>query len=40
MTGISKSQVSALCRGIDERVDSSLNRSIESDWSYLWLDAT
>ncbi|CAI8889616.1 transposase [Methylocaldum szegediense] len=40
MTGISKSQVSALCRDIDERVDSFLNRSIEGDWPYLWLDAT
>lgn len=40
MTGISKSQVSELCRGIDERVDSFLNRPIEGEWPYLWLDAT
>lgn len=40
MTGISKSQVSALCRDIDERVGSFLNRALESDWPYLWLDAT
>ena len=40
MTGISKSQVSALCRDIDERVDSFLNRPLEGEWPYLWLDAT
>lgn len=40
MTGISKSQVSELCRGIDERVESFLNRPLEGEWPYLWLDAT
>jgi transposase-like protein len=40
MTGISKSQVSVLCRDIDERVGSFLNRPIEGEWPYLWLDAT
>jgi transposase-like protein len=40
MTGISKSQVSELCRGIDERVDSFLGRPLEGEWPYLWLDAT
>jgi transposase-like protein len=40
MTGMSKSQVSALCRDIDERVDSFLNRPLEGEWPYLWLDAT
>jgi transposase-like protein len=40
MTGISKSQVSALCQDIDERVGSFLNRPIEGEWPYLWLDAT
>jgi transposase-like protein len=40
MAGISKSQVSALCRDIDERVDSFLNRPLEGEWPYLWLDAT
>lgn len=40
MTGISKSQGSAPCRDIDARVDSFLNRSIEGEWPYLWLDAT
>jgi transposase-like protein len=40
MSGISKSQVSELCREIDERVHAFLNRPIEGDWPYLWLDAT
>ena len=39
-TGISKSQVSRLCEEIDERVDAFLNRPIEGNWPYLWLDAT
>ena len=38
--GISKSQVSELCAGIDGRVNSFLERPIEGEWSYLWLDAT
>ncbi|MFN9772019.1 MAG: IS256 family transposase [Burkholderiales bacterium] len=40
MTGISKSQVSRLCEEIDERVEAFLNRPIEGDWPYLWIDAT
>jgi transposase-like protein len=40
MTGISKSQVSRLCAEIDERVDAFLNRPLEGEWPYLWLDAT
>ena len=40
MTGISKSQVSRLCAEIDERVRSFLDRPLEGDWPYLWLDAT
>ena len=40
MTGISKSQVSRLCTEIDERVDAFLERPIEGEWPYLWLDAT
>lgn len=40
MQGISKSQVSALCAEIDERVGSFLSRPIEGEWPYLWLDAT
>ena len=39
MTGISKSQVSRLCGEIDERVGAFLNRPIEGDWPYLWIDA-
>ena len=40
MTGISKSQVSRLCSEIDERVTAFLERPIEGDWPYLWIDAT
>ena len=40
LSGISKSQVSKLCKDIDERVNTFLNRPIEGDWPYLWLDAT
>jgi putative transposase len=40
MSGISKSQVSRLCGEIDERVQTFLNRPLEGDWPYLWLDAT
>jgi transposase-like protein len=40
MTGISKSQVSELCREIDGRVGEFLNRRLEGEWPYLWLDAT
>jgi putative transposase len=40
MTGISKSQVSRLCAEIDERVNAFLDRPIEGDWPYLWIDAT
>lgn len=40
MSGISKSQVSVLCQEIDQRVQSFLNRPIDGEWPYLWLDAT
>jgi putative transposase len=40
MTGISKSQVSRLCEEIDEKVQAFLDRPIEGDWPYLWIDAT
>jgi len=40
MDGISKSQVSRLCEEIDERVNAFLDRPIEGDWPYLWIDAT
>jgi putative transposase len=40
MSGVSKSQVSRLCEELDERVGAFLNRPIEGDWPYLWIDAT
>src|ERR1700674_2144730 len=40
MSGISKSQVSRLCGEIDEKVETFLNRPLEGDWPYVWLDAT
>lgn len=40
MTGVSKSQVSRLCGEIDERVNAFLNRPLEGEWPYVWLDAT
>ena len=40
LEGISKSPVSRLCMEIDERVQAFLQRPIEGDWPYLWLDAT
>jgi putative transposase len=38
--GISKSQVSRLCEEIDVKVKAFLDRPIEGDWPYLWIDAT
>jgi putative transposase len=40
MAGISKSQVSRLVAEIDDKVKAFLNRPLEGDWPYLWLDAT
>jgi transposase-like protein len=40
MTGISKSQVSRLCGEIDGKIGVFLDRPLEGDWPYLWLDAT
>jgi putative transposase len=40
MTGISKSQVSRLCSEIDGKIGAFLDRPLEGDWPYLWLDAT
>ncbi len=40
LAGISKSQVSKLCREIDERVTAFLERPLDGEWPYLWLDAT
>jgi transposase-like protein len=39
-TGVSKSQVSRLCQEIDERVGAFLDRPLEGEWPYLWIDAT
>jgi transposase-like protein len=40
LNGISKSTVSKLCQDIDERVNAFLDRPLEGEWPYLWLDAT
>jgi putative transposase len=40
LSGISKSQVSKLCKDIDERVHAFLERPLTGEWPYLWLDAT
>ena len=40
LSGISKSQVSKLCKDIDERVNAFLERPIDDEWPHLWLDAT
>jgi len=40
LSGISKSQVSKLCKEIDERVHAFLDRPLTGEWRYLWLDAT
>ena len=40
MNGISKSQISRLCMEIDDKIQSFLERPLEGDWPYLWLDAT
>ncbi len=40
MTGISRSQVSSICRGINERMQAFLQRPLEGESPYLWLDAT
>ena len=39
-TGVSKSQVSRLCEEIDKRVKAFLDRPLEGDWPYVWIDAT
>src|SRR5438046_9104735 len=40
LAGISKSQVSKLCKDIDERVNAFLDRPLAGEWPSLWLDAT
>ena len=39
MTGISKSAVSALCQGLDERVTALRTRPLTAAYPYVWLDA-
>jgi len=38
--GISRSEVSRICRSLDEEVKAFLHRPIETECPYLWLDAT
>lgn len=40
MEGISRSEVSRMCRELDESVKAFLSRPIEGDHPYVWLDAT
>ncbi len=40
MNGISKSQVSRLCQGLDGEVERFRNRRLEGGYPYVWLDAT
>ena len=40
MTGISKSQVSRLCGEIDGKIAAFLDRPLEGEWPFIWLDAT
>ena len=40
MSGISKSQVSRLCKELDVRVKAFLGRPLSGSWAYVWLDAT
>src|SRR5262249_24395530 len=40
LSGISKSQVSKLCKDIDERVNAFLDRPLDGEGPYLWLAAT
>src|SRR3954471_23946996 len=40
LSGIDKSRVSRLCKEIDERANAFLERPLEGEWPYPWLDAT
>ena len=40
MNGISKSQVSRLCQGLDSEVERFRSRRLEGGYPYVWLDAT
>jgi putative transposase len=39
MRGLSKDQVSRMCRGLDEQVSAFRSRPLEGAYPYLWLDA-
>ena len=39
LAGVSKDQVSRLCRGLDEQVQAFRERPLEGAYPYLWLDA-
>jgi putative transposase len=39
LRGLSKDQVSRMCRGLDEQVTAFRNRPLEGAYPYLWLDA-
>src|SRR5918911_1826692 len=39
LSGIGKSTLSKLCKDIDERVNAFLDRPLQGEWPYLWLDA-
>lgn len=38
--GTPKSQISWLCEELDEKAAEFLERLLEGDWPYLWIDAT
>jgi len=40
INGISKSEVSRICKELDEVVQSFKNRPLEGEYPYIWLDAT
>lgn len=40
MTGMDKSEVSRICKSLDEEVERFRNRPLEFTYPYLWLDAT
>src|SRR5947208_12511263 len=40
MTGIYKSQVSRLCSELEDKIAAFLDRPLEGEWPYIWLDAT
>jgi putative transposase len=39
LRGLSKDQVSRMCRGLDEQVDAFRSRPLDGQYPYLWLDA-